>query len=109
MPPRRHVAFLAQGKRQPVEHTQRYHMDQPAQYRIRLHGYVSERWASSYGEMGATVTTSAKGQTETELTGLVTDQAALVGLINLLYDLGHAVIYIERIEPDEPDVPELEA
>lgn len=95
--------FFSQGNRQPVEHTQSYHMDQPARYRIRLHGYVSERRASSYGEMSAMVMTSADGQTETELTGLVTDQAALVGLINMLYDLGHAVVAVERIEPDKSD------
>ena len=88
-----------------MEHTQSYHMDQPARYRIRVHGYVSERWANSYGEMSAKVMTTADGQTETELTGLVIDQAALLGLINLLYDMGHAVMGVERIEADEPDEP----
>lgn len=53
--------------------------------------------------------TTAGGQTETELTGLVTDQAALLGLINLLYDLGHAVMSVERIEPDNSDTPQAEA
>ncbi len=89
-----------------MEHTQSYHMDQPAHYRIRLHGYVSERWANSYGEMSAKVIITADGQTETELTGLVVDQAALLGLINLLYAMGHAVVAVERIEADESDEPD---
>ena len=78
-------------------------MDQTARYRIRLHGYVSERLASNYGQMRATVITTDDGQTETELVGLVTDQASLGGLINMLYNLGHAVVAVERIEADESD------
>ena len=91
-----------------MAHTQSYHMDQPAHYRIRLHGYVSEQWANSYGGMSATAMILADGQTETELTGFVTDQAALVGLINLLYDLGHAMVCVERLEQDNPSTPDLE-
>lgn len=106
MPPWRRVAFLAQVKRQPVEYTQGYHMDRAALYRIRLNGYVSARLASNYGEMSATVIKTDDGQTETELAGRVTDQAALVGLINMLYDLGHAVMAVERIEADESDEQE---
>ena len=102
MPTWSRVAFLAQGKRQPVEDTQGYNMDRAARYRIRLNGYVSARLASNYGEMSATVITTDDGRTETELAGRVTDQAALVGLINMLYDLGHVVVAIERIEADEP-------
>lgn len=91
-----------------MEHSQSYHMDQSARYRIRIHGAVSEQWVRSHCEMSLKVMTTAGGQTEAELTGIVTDQAALVGLINLLYDLGHAVVTVERLEPDEPSISSLE-
>lgn len=84
---------------------QSYPMDEAAWYRVRLHGYVSDRLASNYGEMSAMVMLMDNGQTETELAGLVTDQAALVGLINMLYDLGHVVVAVERVESADSGVP----
>ena len=91
-----------------MDNAQSYHMDRPARYRIRLHGYVSEWWANRQCEMTTRVFLSVNGHTETELTGLVKDQAALVGQINLLYDLGHAIETVERLEPDEPSNPSVE-
>ena len=37
---------------------------------------------------------------QTELIGDVADQAALVGIINALYNYGHTVVSVELIPPD---------
>jgi hypothetical protein len=72
-------------------------MDNPAIYRIRVYGHVSERWASDYCAMKSSTFKSPDGATETELFGEVTDQAALVGALNWLYDLGNAILSVERV------------
>ena len=41
------------------------------------------------------------GTATTEMIGEVSDHAALVGLINMLYNLGHAIISVERLSPDQ--------
>lgn len=82
-----------------MEYTQRAYMDEPAPYRLRVHGPVSERWVDQYWEMDRFVVERTGELTTTELVGEVTDQAALIGLITMLYDLGHAIIEIERMTP----------
>ena len=41
---------------------------------------------------------------QTVLVGEVADQAALVGIINALYNSGHTVVSVERVLPDT-DLP----
>ncbi|MCL4803651.1 MAG: hypothetical protein KJ046_05085 [Anaerolineae bacterium] len=80
-----------------MKYTQREYMDEPAPYRLRVHGSVSERWVDQYWEMDSFVVERTGELTTTELVGEVTDQAALLGLVTMLYDLGHAIIIIERM------------
>jgi hypothetical protein len=42
---------------------------------------------------------------QTVLVGEVTDQAALMGVFNALYNLGHTVVSVERIFPDTDPHP----
>ena len=37
---------------------------------------------------------------QTALVGEVADQAALVGIINAIYNSGHTVVSVERVLPD---------
>jgi hypothetical protein len=76
-------------------------MDITAPYRIRVYGVASERWLSRNWNMTAMTFQRGAGMTTTEMVGKVTDQAALVGLINTLYDLGHVIISIERLTADQ--------
>lgn len=85
-------------------------MDNAAIYRIRVYGIVSERWASDYCAMKSSTFRSPDGSTETELVGQVTDQAALVGALNWLYDLGNAILSVERITDEgTADTQQLDA
>ena len=75
-----------------------YH-DGPEFYEIRLKGHLAERWA--YWFEGLTITLEDNG--DTLLTGPVTDQAALHGLIKKVRDLGMPLISVISIEPGQAD------
>lgn len=72
-------------------------MDRPAMYRIQVNGRVSERWVRGFWDHTTTIVQREVEAKTTEMTGEVLDQAALVGLINALYDLGHVLISVERL------------
>jgi hypothetical protein len=78
-----------------------YYMDNAAIYRIRVYGSVSQRWASDYCAMKSSMTRGPDGATRTELVGNVMDQAALVAILNWLYELGNAILSVERIAEGE--------
>jgi hypothetical protein len=75
--------------------------DDGAKYQIRVHGRLDPLWAARLGNLTLTVH-DAGGQSAavTDLTGWVTDQAALMGVFQLLYALGVTVLSVERLEED---------
>ena len=75
----------------------------PACYEIRIKGHLDSRWADWFE--GLTITREANG--ETWLTGTVTDQAALHGLLRKVRDLGMALISVKRIERGQTDKSEI--
>lgn len=72
-------------------------MDRPATYRIQVSGRVSECWVRGFWDGTAMIVQRGVEAITTEMTGEVLDQAALVGLINILYNLGHVLISVERL------------
>jgi hypothetical protein len=66
-------------------------------YQIRIKGRLDQSWSSWFDNMSLTF---EKG--ETSITGAVTDQAALHGLLAKVRDLGLTLINVRRIEP-KPD------
>ena len=73
----------------------KYPMDQPAVYRIRVHGDLEARWSGRLGDMHITHANDAPDQTV--LTGELTDQAALFGVLNSLYTLGLFLLHVEYV------------
>lgn len=71
--------------------------DLPGRYRIRVHGRLSASWVSRLGEMSITVRQAASQQPVTTLTGEVIDQAALMGVLSTLYDMGFPLLKVERL------------
>jgi hypothetical protein len=69
--------------------------DQPAVYRIWLKGQLTPEWTGWFE--GLTVTPDANGNTQ--LTGLVVDQAALHGLLRKFRDLGLILLSIITVDP----------
>jgi hypothetical protein len=77
-----------------------------AYYAIRIKGHLDHRWSDWFD--GMTLTLEDNG--DTLLTGPVTDQAALHGLLRKVRDLGLPLLSVIQVTPtpdsgqnDEPD------
>lgn len=76
---------------------------QPMVYRIRLKGHLGAQWAASFG--GLTLTLEENG--DTLLTGPVTDQAALYGLLRKVRDLGLPLLAVTRLESGQTNASDI--
>jgi len=81
-------------------HTPTEDRDQPGLYEIRIKGHLEDRWADWFE--GLTITLEDDGNTL--LTGPVTDQAALHGLLRKVRDLGLPLLSVNSVEPDAEEV-----
>ncbi len=70
----------------------------PATYRIRMQGHLDDRWSDRLGGMVITRAFSEDSQPITILTGLLSDQAALSGVMNALYSLHLSVLSVNCID-----------
>ena len=68
----------------------------PAHYEIRVDGVLDHRWAAWFG--GLHVETDG---TQTVISGLLTDQPALHGLLTRIRDLGLCLISVRRLPASE--------
>jgi hypothetical protein len=75
-------------------------LDKPAKYRIKIESRLNENWADSFSGMTVTVEQKANRPTVTTLTGMVTDQSTLHGLLKHIRDLGLPLLLVERIETE---------
>jgi hypothetical protein len=64
-------------------------------YEIRLQGHLGRRWVARFD--GMTISNQTDGTTL--LTGEVTDQAALHGLLNYVRDLGLVLLSVSQVSP----------
>ncbi len=64
-------------------------------YEIQVQGYIGERWEHWFEDMSMSVQGQDQNATTT-LTGPVTDQAALLGMLQKLYTLGLALLVVRR-------------
>lgn len=71
--------------------------DSPATYRISVQGRIPTRWCDCLGGMAITAGPSEAQPTVTTLLGNLPDQAALVGVLNTLYELHLPVLSVERL------------
>jgi len=69
----------------------------PAGYRLRVAGHLDQHWSPWFGDL--TLTQEDDGTTS--LSGLVSDQAELHGLLMKVRDLGVTLISVEVIGPSE--------
>lgn len=74
-----------------MKHTEDPHTN--GLYEIRIKGHLDNHWADWFD--GLTITQDPNG--ETRLTGPVTDQAALHGLLRKVRDLGLPLISVTHI------------
>lgn len=69
--------------------------DVPACYQIQVRGALDPRWSGWFDQLA--ISHDADGNTL--LAGLLSDQAALYGLINRLRDLGLTLLAVVRLPP----------
>jgi hypothetical protein len=70
--------------------------DEPATYRISARGTLDASWSSRLGDLAIALGTDEVGEPLTVLTGPLADQAALLGVLNHLAELGLALVSVER-------------
>ena len=73
--------------------------NEPSSYQIRLKGHLGPQWAEYFDDF--TLTNSENG--EALLTGMITDQAALHGVLARIRDLGLPLLSVNRLAFDDTD------
>jgi len=70
---------------------------QKVNYQIQVQGHVSQRWADWFGNM-IILDPDIAGQKEVSTVSIkVADQAALLGSLQKLHNLGYALLEIKRM------------
>jgi hypothetical protein len=69
--------------------------DQPATYKIIVQGKIDPTWFDRLESMAFQEVTLDKNSTLTTLEGELSDQAALAGVLNTLYELHLLVLSVE--------------
>jgi hypothetical protein len=72
-------------------------MDAPAVYLIRVQGDLDKRWLDYFGDISIVVSSSPGAPTVSTICARPVDQAALLGILNGLYDFGYPLLYVERL------------
>jgi hypothetical protein len=75
-------------------------IDMPGTYRICVTGSLESELAEHRWGMTSSPVEQIDQPEQTVLVGEVADQAALVGVINALYNAGHTIVTVERLLPD---------
>jgi len=83
------------------EITRQYLFDRPGRYQIRVQGSLDEIWLDHLE--GLEISTCSWGgyPQVTQINGLLAEQIALAGLLELLNDLGLVILTVERLQEDE--------
>jgi len=76
-------------------------VDESAVYRILVAGRLDARWSDRLADVHLVTLEEPHRIATTELTGRVTDQAALMGVLEQLYSLGLALLRVERLDGDD--------
>jgi hypothetical protein len=72
----------------------------PAGYRLRVAGHLDDHWSPWFGDL--TLTHEDDGTTS--LTGFVSDQAELHGLLTKIRDLGGTLISLAVVDPPTVEI-----
>ncbi len=71
---------------------------EPAMYRIRIQGILDKNWSDYCGGMTIEHEGDPKQYAMTILMGKLTDQSALIGVLNSLHDIGYPILSVEYLE-----------
>jgi hypothetical protein len=71
--------------------------DSPATYQISVQGRIDTTWSNRLEGMAICLVTAETDSPITTLVGEVSDQAALVGILDTLYELQLPVLSVKRL------------
>lgn len=71
--------------------------DEPGVYQVRIRGTLGGRWSEWFGGFAV----HPQAANETLLTGSVSDQMALHGLLSKIRDLGLVLLSVQRVGSGE--------
>jgi hypothetical protein len=77
-------------------------MDSPAYYRIQLYGRLTQDWSDRLYGMDVACSATEAVAPVTTLSGWLPDQAALLGVLNGVYNIGLATLSVMRSEMAPP-------
>lgn len=85
----------------------RYPFDRPGIYAIQVVGEVDESWSEILGGMTLmrTETAEVDAKPVTVLIGSLADQAALVGVLDTLYENRYPLLYVKYLGSAEEEQP----
>ena len=76
----------------------KFNIDTPALYRIRIQGSIDPTWTDILGGMRIETDSSTGKETVTTLVGHLVDQAALSGVLKALYDFRIPILSVENLD-----------
>ncbi len=82
------------------QHEQFLRLHTPATYCLRLQGVLDKSWSEQMSGMTISVTGAEEGAPVTTLTGRLVDQAALLGVLNSVYNLGMPLLSVECLDAE---------
>ncbi|MCP4627619.1 MAG: hypothetical protein GY850_29500 [bacterium] len=77
---------------------EKFQLDTPATYRIRVQGSIDSAWSDMLDGMRISTGSTTGKETVTTLVGYLVDQAALSGVIKALYDLRIPLLSVENLD-----------
>jgi hypothetical protein len=72
--------------------------DRPATYQIKVQGRIDPEWSDRMAGMKIRSSLEQKNPPITTLEGEVSDQAALLGVLNSLYELHLTILLVRRLD-----------
>ena len=79
-------------------HLGRLRVDEAAAYRICVQGRLKPDWSDYFNDMQIEVTNDENANPVSVLTGVVTDQPALVGILGNLLDWRYPLLSVEYLD-----------
>lgn len=82
----------------------KYPYDQPGLYAIHIAGQLDTSWSECLGELTITYEVDEGHDSEitTVLTGWLPDQAALLGVLNALYNARYPLLFVRYLRQGKP-------
>jgi hypothetical protein len=84
-----------------VKSKKSFAFNRPGEYRIRVLGFLDERWSERLGGLRITTNSLKDQEPVTVLVGQIRDQAELSGVLNTLYEHHLTLLSVEKLKDEK--------